>query len=207
MEPREIKLNNYIEALELKTEQIFNEFEEFSDGVRMLILLERHKEGGHNKEERRNLGTRFTFSPEEYKRAIKELLLMRLLYPQSRLYASVNPRNLKKVIRQIEVELLDCHYSDDERAFFTHKKLIKSARHFVMRQSCSETSLFIIDADDIEGRDVHGEVLKHCEELGVEILKSYKTKNGWHLITNPFNPSLWKHESEIKKDALVLLDY
>jgi hypothetical protein len=76
-----------------------------------------------------------------------------------------------------------------------------------MQQRCANERLFLIDADDIIGRDVCGEVLKHCEELGVEILKSYRTKNGWHIITKPFNPSLWKHESEIKKDALILLAF
>lgn len=207
MEPREIKLNNYIESLELKTEHIFEEFKDFSDGCRMLILLERKKDGGHNKEERRTLQTRFSFSEEEFKRAIKELLVMRIIYPESRLYSSVNARSIKKVIRRIEEELLDCHYSDEERRLFTYKKLIKSARHFVMQQSASETSLFVIDADDVEGKDIHGEVLKHCAELGVEILKPYKTKNGWHVIVKPFNPSLWKHTSEIKKDALILLDF
>lgn len=206
-EPREMKLNNYIEALEQKSKSIFNNFVDFSDGCRMLILLERKKDGGHNKEERRTLQTRFSFSSEEYAKAIKELLLMRVLYPESRLYSSVNARNVKKVIRQIETELLDCHYADEERRMFTYNKLIKSARHFVMQQNCSETSLFIIDVDNEEGKDVQGEALQECERLGVEILKIYPTKNGFHIVTKPFNPTLWKHKAEIKKDALILLDY
>lgn len=26
-------------------------------------------------------------------------------------------------------------------------------------------------------------------------------------LTTPFNPALWTHNSDIKKDALILLDY
>lgn len=204
---RDIKLSNYIESLELKTKHIFNEFIDFTDGCRMLILIERTKDGGHNKEERRTLQTRFTFSPEEYKQALKEMLLLKIINPECRLYASVNSRDVKKIIRQIEVELLECHYADDERAMFTYKKLIKSARHFVMQQACANEKLFIIDVDNEEGKDIYGEALQECERIGVDILKTYKTKNGWHFIVKPFNPALWLHKSEIKKDALILLDY
>lgn len=208
MTERDIKLGNFLESVKQRSEAIFNDFVDFSDGARMLILLERKKDGGHNKEERRNIATKFSFSSEEYKNAIHEMLLMRVLYPETRLYASVNPRKIKSIIRKIEEELLDCHYSNDpEKNLFTHKKIIKSPRHFFMQQSCAETSLFVIDVDDIEGRDTQGEALEECARLNVDILKTYRTKNGWHFITKPFNPSLWKHESEIKKDALILLDY
>jgi len=205
MEKREIKLNNFLESLELKSQQICNDFDDFTDGCRMLILLERTKDGGHNKEEKRTLQTRFSFDKDSFKIAVSEMLLMRAIYPESRLYCSVNKRNVNKIIRHMETELLECHYADEERRIFTYRKLIKSARHFVMQQSCADESLFIIDADDEEGKDIYGEVLKECSDLDVEILKSYRTKNGWHVVTKPFNPALWKHKSEIKKDALILL--
>ncbi len=205
---RDVKIGNYIESLEAKSNAIFDDFIDFSDGCRMLILLERKKDGGHNKEERRTLQTRFTFSPEEYKRAIKEMLLLRLLNPEARLYASVNSRNIKKVIQQVETELLWCHYSDEVNRLSTYKKLIKSARHFVMQQTCANDSLFIIDADNIEGRDIYAEVLIKCAKLNIDIVKCYKTKNGWHIVTKPFNPNLWDSSfGEIKKDGLILLDY
>jgi hypothetical protein len=49
---------------------------------------------------------------------------------------------------------------------------------------------------------------KQLSELKVEIVAKYQTKNGTHLITKPFNPNLFNGEfGEIKKDALMLLDY
>ena len=202
------KIGNLLDGIEIKANNICQEFVGFTNGLRMIILLERKKDGGHNKEERRNLSSRFTFSSDEFQRALKELLLLKEMYPESRLYSSLNPRDTKKVIRQIERELLELHYCKDEvQTIYTHKKVIKSPRHFVMQQTCADDSLFLIDVDNIEGKDTYGESLKECEKLGVRILKTYQTKNGWHIITKPFNPSLWKLESEIKKDALILLDF
>ena len=202
------KIGNLLEEIEIKSNNICQEFVGFTDGLRMIILLERKKEGGGNKEERRNLSSRFTFSSDEFQRALKELLLLKEMYPGSRLYSSLNPRDSKKVIRQIERELLELHYSKDEvQIIYTHKKIIKSPRHFVMQPTCSDDSLFLIDVDNIEGKDAYGDALKECEKLDVRILKTYQTKNGWHVITKPFNQSLWKLESEIKKDALILLDF
>lgn len=207
IENRDIKLGNFLDSIELKTKQICREFEQFTDGARMLILLERKKDGGHNKEERRNLGTKFSFSSEEFAYAVKELLLLRLIYPESRLYSSANQRDVKKVIHKIETELLDVHYSnDEEKNTFTYKKLIKSPRHFFMQQANAQTKLFVLDVDDVEGEDLHDKALRLCAELEVEIVKSYRTKNGWHIVTEPFNPALWT-VGEVKKDALLLLDY
>ena len=206
MQDRPMNINNYLENLDFKVESIFKSFYDFTSGVRMIILLERKKDGGHNKEDRRTLCTRFTFSSEEYKYALKEMLLLRLIYPETRLYSSVNSRNLKKIIRNVETSLLDAHYADEECSFSVHKKLIKAPRHYVMQQSVSDTSFFVLDVDDVEGKDTYGEALQKCAELEIEILKAYKTKNGWHIITKPFNPSIWTL-CEIKKDALILLDY
>ena len=206
---RDVKINSIIRDVELETDNICDNYKLFTDGFRMLILMERKKDGGHNKEESRSIITRFTFGPDSFKKNVKEILLLqKILYPTCRLYLSVNPRNMKKVIRSIETDLLYAHYSDDENRDNTHKKLIRSPRHWVMQQSNSDGSLFIIDVDDVEGRDIQGEALKKIEEIGVEIIHLYKTKNGWHIVTNPFNPNLWDNSlGEIKKDALLLLKW
>ena len=38
-----------------------------------------------------------------------------------------------------------------------------------------------------------------------KILLHYETPNGWHVITQPYNPELTKG-LEIKKDALMFLE-
>jgi len=203
-----MKLSNYVQNVVSRAENIIETFGSFSDGSRMLMLMQREKDGGSHHEERRNLCTRFTFNEDQFKRAVEELLFLMALYPNSRLYMNLNTRSLPKVIRQVERELLDLHYSGDaEIVRNTHEKLIRSPRHFFMQPNVRDESLFLIDVDDEPGKDIMGEVLTHIAELKIEEVMRYKTKNGWHVVVKPFNPNLWKHRSEIKKDPLLLLAY
>jgi len=76
-----------------------------------------------------------------------------------------------------------------------------------MQPSQRKTSLFLFDVDNEEGRDVMGEAL--CVIPNEYILYTYATKNGWHIITNPFNYTEIKlpKNCEFKKDALLLLSF
>lgn len=74
-----------------------------------------------------------------------------------------------------------------------------------MQPAQRDSSYFLFDCDDEEGRDVHGEAL--CEIPNEHIVKSYKTKNGWHIVTTAFNHTTVKLPKgvELKKDGLLLL--
>ena len=207
MKPR----NN--EKLRVKVKEIVEskceDFAQFSDGTRMLILLTRKKDGGHAKEERRVLESKVTTSEDQFERALTELVVLKeVLYPNARIYLSVNKRNMNKVIRSIHTDLLNCLYGSVEETALTWKKLLRGQRHWVMKPQNKAESLFIIDVDDIDGSDVSGDAIKKLSELDVEIIKKYRTKNGWHIVTDPFNPALWPEElGEIKKDSLILVHY
>ena len=45
--------------------------------------------------------------------------------------------------------------------------------------------LFLFDVDNEEGRDVIGESLQVIPSE--HIIKPYPTRNGWHILTNPFD--------------------
>jgi hypothetical protein len=53
----------------------------------------------------------------------------------------------------------------------------------------------------------NGDTLKAL--AGVEILKSYRTKAGWHIITKPFNHTKIElpENVELKTDGLLLLSF
>lgn len=204
---REMKLSNMIAAVETEAENIMEEFTGFTDGMRMLLMLQRTKDGGHNKEEQRVFESYVTFDNEEFKRKLINLLFLKRIYGNVRIYMSANARNIKKVIREMHVALVDSYYDDTEKRDSVSRKLIKSPRHFVMQPTCRETSHFLIDVDDIDGVDVMGDALKAINELGVVELLRYKTKNGWHIVVEPFNLTLWKGPGEVKKDSLLLLSY
>lgn len=206
---RDKKVSNLLMDVEQKRNSIIENFNEFTDGVRLMMLLERKKDGGSNKEERRVSFSKITLNKDDFKNSLLQVLMLQAtIYPNHRLYLSVNARNLKKVVRDMEVSLLESHYADETCRTNTHAKLLKSPRHWLMQPKNSTTSYFILDIDNIEGRDIEGEALKKIADLGISIIKKYKTKNGWHIVTEPFNPALWDNSlGEIKKDGLILISY
>lgn len=180
------------------------QFSEFTDGIRVIFLLFRGKDGGDKTDEdQRSFSTRVSFNSKEFAKNLKELwLLQEEFYPECRIYSSVNPRDLKKSIFTLKKKLLFAETYDDIGRQKLFERVIKSSRHILMQPSSAVTSLFIIDIDK---EIISGELPKINEHT--EILKIYKTKNGWHVVTKPFNPALYKGEGEIKKDGLILLKY
>jgi hypothetical protein len=205
---REKQISTHVDEIKIKSKNITEDFIDFSDGMRMLLLLQRKKDGGNNQEEKRVFETYITLNSKEFQEKLFNLLILQSIYPDTRIYLSCNARNQKKVIREIYNSIVEQYYSDEECSNSIQKKIIKNPRHFVMQPSTRETSYFIIDVDDIDGRDVMGETLTEISRLNVTELKRYRTKNGWHIIVEPFNIGLWNVDGvEVKKDPLILLNY
>lgn len=208
MEKPTISFQNKIESLRLRCDELCEQFDDFTDGMRMLLLLQRKKDGGHNNEEQRIFESYVTKSKEDFKQKLFNLLLIKSTqkYP-TRIYLSACERDVKKIIRNIEYELLDLHYADVERREASHMKILRAPRHFIMKPENAAEKLFMIDVDDKDGEDMMGGALREMESLGVEEIIRYRTKSGWHIVVKPFNPALWTHKSEIKKDPMLLLDW
>ncbi len=201
-------IDGAVRDIDLRVEHLMDVFDGFTDGLRMLMLMQRAKDGGaQDDDDKRAFATAFTYNTSEFRVKLREFLLLQYLYPRSRIYSSVNARVLRKVTRIIERDLLDSHYQEEVAACNMRKKIIARPRHWVMQPSCAETSYFLIDVDSVPGKDMCGEALKEAANIGVDILLTYPTKNGWHIITKPFNPNLWTHTSNIKKDGMLLLSY
>lgn len=65
--------------------------------------------------------------------------------------------------------------------------------------------MFLLDVD----HDDPTECGQKLQELGIATHHVYDTKNGWHFITDPFNPELVKDlkETTVQKDSLLLLNF
>jgi hypothetical protein len=203
---REKQIQAGIDSVEKKAENLCSQFYDFTDGARMILLLQRKKDGGSNDEDRRVFESYITYSREEFKIKLKNLLWLKTMSKLPlRVYLSVNSRDMKKVVRYIKTSLLEADYADEVTRENTHKKLLRNPRHFFMQQTCKASSYFILDIDDGED-DEMGKALERMSELKVVEILRYRTKNGWHIVTEPFNPNTWD-VGEIKKDGLLLLDY
>lgn len=194
-------------------QDIYERFKLFTDGYRVLFLIHRSKEGGKsaNNDHVRKIITR---DAEEWQAGLLELLNDKyrasLEGKQLRIYATVNKRNVEKAVRSFKYAQLDAdYYGDNERLGFYHdiKNRWISA---LMQQANRADSLFLFDIDrpDIEAVKTELDAAAKAGGATIGILHTYKTRNGWHMVTTPFNPNIVHIAGvEINKDGLLLLSY
>lgn len=197
---------SFAEEKKKRAKDIFEEFEQFSTGYRCLFLIQRHKEGGETQNSR--LIKKITRNSEEYLKAIEELVDEQMSSELTlRIYASVNERNFPKAIRQFKFEQLEADYYDQTQKENFYLDVKNRFIGCLMQPAQRATNFFLFDVDTVEGNDTHGETL-HClpPEL---IITQYKTKNGWHIITQPFDYTkiTLPNGVEMKKDGLLLLSF
>ncbi len=201
---------------EEEIKSIMDEWKGFTDGVRVLFLIWRKKERAKVD---RNLKIRKLISSdeEEFEKCLEQLLDLKEKYAELplRIYSTVNKRNMDKAIRKFKELQLENDYQDKAQFYGFYKDIKNRWISSLMRPSSRLETQFIIDIDN-EDKDylkkIESEILEHHTEL----IKKYKTKNGYHLIVKPFNPNLIKSygndghiytDVSIKKDGLILLDY
>lgn len=189
-----------------KAKSIFDDFSFFTTGYRTLFLIQRHKEGGETHNSR--LVKKIARNEKEYLEALTELVKQKSESELPlRIYACVNERDFKKSVRQFKYEMLDADYYgtfEHENFYLDIKNRFLGA---MMQPAQRATSYFLFDCDNLEGVDVVGTMLQTIPNE--HIIKQYKTKNGWHIITHPFNHTIYDYPSsvEMKKDGLLLLDF
>ncbi len=199
---REKKPIAYAEAIKQKAKNLMEDFHGFTDGVRLVFLIHRNKEGG----ETNNTKTRkiITTNSKEFETALLELLQMQqnseIPY---RIYSSVNSRDIEKAIRKFKIEQLEADYYDTEQKHQFYLDIKNRWVGCLMQPAQKNTSFFIFDVDTKDD----GEALIALN--GIPFVKKYSTKNGWHIVTEPFNYTTIKlpKDVEIQKDGLLLLSY
>lgn len=189
--------------------QMATRFPDFTEGCRVLYLIQRATDGGHTNNSK--LRSYITKNNDEWIEALAKLLQEKEQYAELplRIYQSLNARNIEKGIRQFKQMQLDADYQDsDQRQWFylDARNRIVSA---IMRPNCAATSLFLIDIDTKDGAIFQNVMLSLKSLSANPFVCYYDTKNGFHIITNPFNPALLvlPENCELKKDALMLLSY
>ena len=179
----------------------------FTEGTRVLLLMLRKKDGGHTKERRRRLRTKIvTSGSDEFFAQLKKL--KQEWQPGLRIYSSVNPRSMKKGIHILKQKMLEADFAGGEQQihFYTHLK--ENMVSALCKPESRERSDFLIDIDGDDKDKKEKQVLAILKENDIKIHTTYETKNGLHIITDPFNPNLIPSEmAEVKKDTIMLLYY
>jgi len=177
---------------------------QFKQGLRLVMLTVRGKDGGLKTRPDRVAKKKLSENPEDFDKIVAEFETIRT--PQERIYSSVNCRDIKKAQREFKERQLEADYFDEESRNRFYLDIKNRWVSCVMKPSCRAETYFLFDADDLTRWTV-GEAIDKIEEV-TDVIWHYKTKNGYHIITKPFNPNdLKENFGEIKKDALILVSY
>ena len=183
-------------------------FVDFLDDTRMIMLTQRNKEGGKVTKPDRVAKKKITKNREEFIKVFNEFESFKNnTNVPLRIYSCVNKRNIDKAIREFKYRMLEADYYDEisRRSFYYDIK--NRWMSCVMSPTSRAETNFIIDIDD---NNLTVKTLRELQSLKVKVILHYNTKNGSHVVTEPFNPNLLKTkypELGIAKDGLLLLSY
>jgi hypothetical protein len=176
----------------------------FKEGIRVLLLMLRAKDGGSAKTDRRATKKVITTSPEEFDEALTEL--RSILREGERIYSTVDPRDLQKAIRSFQFRMLEAQWFDEENRNNFYLDLENRWISCLKDPKSGSSQLFLFDIDDDN---------PHCDDIKADIdrpvsqwdiVDKYPTKNGIHIITTPFNyPRLLEPETVKCRHANALM--
>ena len=192
----------------MNKEEIIKTFSDFMDGYRFIMLVHRNKEGGKSNRPQKNGVKRITKNREEFIEVLDELQKLKAESKvPMRIYSCVNARDIEKTIREFKRRQLDADYYDTESKHGFYLDIKNQWVSSLMKPNSRAETKFLIDVDNIIDWDI-STVVNHLKKIGVKVILKYPTKNGFHIITEPFNPNLFNSEfGEVKKDGLLLLDF
>lgn len=176
----------------------------YKKGIRILMLIHRQKDGGTNRKDRGSV-RRVSRNEKEFDKYYEELVKQKgLSQLPLRIYCSVNARDYKRAIRMYKIQQVEIEGQGEEAQT---RFYIQSENQFfscLAKPPCAKTKWFMIDLDTHDPDEVEKTLNKLTPHT--QILDMRTTPNGFHIITEPFNPAL-AEGLDIKKDAMLLLDW
>jgi hypothetical protein len=204
---REMKIQGIIDLVESKTKEFMEVFTEYTTGTRVLLLIKRGKDGGHqNSEFYRRALRLISNSTHEYEKCLRIMLMLQFTtHSDHRVYATVNPQSLKNGEKALKIKMLEMDFGAEEQKTNFYERLEdRWVSSLIGSKAPKGEQKFIIDVDTKDD----SLALNFCYENNIHIFRKYSTKNGWHIITEPFNSALLKPEvADLQKEGLLLIAY
>jgi len=180
------------------------------DEVMVMIAIARKKYNEKLKSEQ--VVFREIVTKETWKRKLNKLKTLVHYYPSQAepedytIYMSYNPRSLKKALFLLHERLLKWQfelYKGNTGNYFFHVRKLPSEFISCLQkpEARSRRWHFLIDVDDLDKLD---EVREQISTLNIKVKHEESTKNGLHILVEPFNIIEWKQikNVEIKKDGV-----
>jgi len=186
----------------------FSELKE--DEVMIMIAIARKKYNEKLKSE--EVVFREIVTEETWQRKFNKLKTLIHYYPSKAkpedytIYMSYNPRSLKKALFLLQERLINWQfelYRGNTKNYFSHIRKLPSEFISCLQkpEARSRRWHFLIDVDDLKKLN---EVRKQIDDLNLKVKHEEPTKNGFHILVEPFNLLDWKpiKNVEIKKDGV-----
>ena len=181
---------------------IINHPESYKDGIRVLMLASRNKDGA----EKSKPIIKVSRSLSEYDSVVSSLV--NTSYIGQRIYSSAAPRDVEKAIRAFKSQQLDSDYDDDNAR---HEFYFNCKTRFISCLSkpqnvVSGRKVWMFDADtDYDVTFIEG-FLKGRGYIERGYYK-YPTKNGFHYLLRPFQPLGVSFGNSLNKNPMMLVGY
>ena len=204
---RNMSIEAIRDLVKSKTEDTFVKFEKFSYGTRVLLLLLREKDGGGSTDFKRRSLVKVTHEPSQFRKALEQMLTISYFSEQPyRVYVTVNDRNIKKAEKYLKEQMLEHDFAPDVNKAVFYERFESRWHSALMKDTSRSTSFFLLDIDDDEFK--WNDIEQKCWDEDIQIVFKTRTKNGWHFITEPFNPDLLgEYKSCIQKDSQILMHW
>lgn len=173
----------------------------FKDGVRVLLLTSRNKDGAKKK---KNLSF-VTKSQSHFDRQFKELVS--ISEDGDRLYSTAAPRSTIKAIRKFKERQLENDYNSNVENFYLN--LNARWASCLSAPSCvvKKEDLWLLDCDKEDDLNVCKQNIAKFYDR--DFVYWYQTKNGSHCLIKPFNSTNCTEEFKvlIHKNPMMLWGY
>ena len=126
-------------------------------------------------------------------------------YHKARAYIHVNRRSFKKCALQTLKHVTECIVNEDYK--FSRKAFNTVCGRF--SGETGNTKKWIVDIDsklELTELNNYAKFINSIQPIGLKVYDFISTKNGWHIITEPFNVQQFKEKyPDIDKDNPTIL--
>lgn len=180
---------------------------QFKTGTRLIMRVWRNKEG---MEEKRPGRTVISSDATSWGEITQELLAECI--PGERVYASGEKRNIERAIRIFKERQLVADYDTPEVRHAFYNECDTRWLSCLGNPRASDETVFLFDCDSPSDYEILQAEMKgaSAEFVGPnKVIHTYETKNGVHVLTEPFNPGLLSipMRNILQRNPLILVGW
>lgn len=178
----------------------------FKDGIRIVMLLHRNKDGCKGNAHRKAY-KKISRNAAEWNDIVQEYRTLQLeSLTNYRIYSSVNARCMKKAMHEFSIRKTNIDFGGQDQKDWFYIDIHNNFISCLANPGSRAESYFLFDCDTILEYEIcrlHLENTTGHEYMNL-IVSTYRTKNGYHILTRPHKP-IPEIAHMLKKDDLIYI--